>query len=210
MSSKVPISNLAIAALGHKAFIQSMTENSVEARYANLFYDQSRKSTLRAHPWNFATGRKQLAILSTTPVGPWTYTYALPTGCMKARYIGETYLGRANPFEVALNSAGDTRVLYTNAPDAVLVYTHNVENADLFDPLFTDAFSLNLAFRLAPTIAPSKAQEIANKYLAAMRAAQAADAGEGQAEPSQAPDWLDNRVTGSGDDLYQWRRSLNT
>lgn len=198
MSSKVPICNLAIAALGHKAFIQSLTESSVEARYSNLYYDAARKAVLRAHPWNFATGRKKLALLGDG-VGGWTYKYALPSGCLMARYIVPSVRTIKEKFEVALNDDGLTRVLYANKADAVLVYTHNVENPELFDSLFIDAFHLNLAQRLAPVIAPNKSQEVMAKFVNTMLQAKAVDAAEGEPEDTYETDWLEARVVGMDD-----------
>jgi len=194
--SKVSILNLAYAGIGHKAFIQSIDEASVEARYGKLYYDVARRATLRAHPWNFATVRVNLALLGDGPA-PWTYMYVLPTGCVKARYIVSSLPGVKIPFEVGLSADGTTRVLYTNQEDAVLVFTFDVENDLLFDATFIDAFAFGLAYRLAPTIAPSKSQEAATKFMNAMRMAQAADASEGEAEEPAAPDWLEARLGGT-------------
>ena len=194
MASEVSISNLGLAGLGHKSFIQSMDEASVEARYAKLFFDPTRRSTLRAHPWNFATSRVDLALLGDGP-RPWTYTYALPTACLKARYIVPSVTGIKIPFELGLNTAGTARVIHTNEANATLVYTSNVSNVDLFDPLFSDTLAANLSARFAPVIAPSKSQEMLARYVSWMRAATAADAGEGEAEVPPPPEWLDARLS---------------
>lgn len=194
MSSKVTISNMAIAALGQKSFIQSMTEASVEARYANLFYDQCRKATLRAHPWNCATSRKQLASLGAG-IGKWRYTYAVPSNCLKARYIVPFIPSEKVPFEVALSDDGNSRVLYTDRENATLVYTVDLDNPDLFDAMFIDALSLSLAFRLSPTIAPNRAQEMSNRFVNAMRSAQTVDASEGEIEDVSRTSWLEDRVS---------------
>jgi hypothetical protein len=196
MTSEVKISNLAIAALGHKSFIQSMTEESVEARYANLFYENTRRSTLRAHPWNFATGRKVLALLGDGK-GKWTYMYALPNNCLKARFIEPVVPSDKVPFEVALSDDGNSKIIYCNVPEAELIYTVDVKNPDLFDPMFEDTFALNLSQRMCPVIAPNKSQEILTKYVNSLRAAEAADASEGEPEDVQQTDWLEARVSGS-------------
>lgn len=194
MTSQVNICNLAYAALGHKAFIQDINESSVEARYAKLQYDVARKATLRIHPWNFATGRATLALTADTST-TWQYVYALPALCLKARYIVPVIPTEKIPFEVALSNDGLRRVLYTNIEDAELVYTVNVENPDLFDALFVDAFSLNLAQRLSPVIAPNKAQEMLTKFLNTMRSAQASDASEGEPDVIEQTSWLEARIS---------------
>lgn len=196
MTSQVSICNLALVALGESAFIQDINEPSVQARYAKIVYDPARRATLRAHPWNFARVRVSLALLPDSG-GRWTYTYALPSKCIKARYIVPLIEGERIPFEVAITSDGTSRVLYTNQPDAELVYTYDVTNPDLFDPMFVDAFALGLATRLAPVVAPSKSQEALTKYINWMRGAQAADASEGEPEPVETTDWLEARVSGN-------------
>jgi hypothetical protein len=195
MSSQVSICNLALAALGEKAFIQDINEASVQARYAKLFYTPSRRATLRAHPWNFARVKATLALVTDTG-GKWEYAYALPARCLKARYIVPLVPGDKVPFEVALSQDGNSRVLYTNMPDAELVYTYDLENPDLFDPMFVDAFAFGLATRLSPVLAPSKAQEMMTKYVNWMRGAQAADASEGEEEDVATTDWLEARISG--------------
>lgn len=212
MTSEVQISNLGLATLGEKAFIQSLTENSVQARYANLFYEPARKATLRVHPWNFARTRVALSLKSDVAVGKYQYTYGVPSACLRARYIENNGINDDAPFELGLSEDGNERIIYTNVTGAVLIYTANVTNPNLFDSMFVDAFALNLAYRLAPVIAPSKSQEMATRYINAMKQAMAADAGEGVPEPWQAPDWLEARIGGStaADALYDIRRSLET
>lgn len=196
MPSAVQICNLALAALGHKAFIQDLSEQSSEAIYANLFYDQARRETLRAHPWNFAKKRTSLALLSSTS-GKWLYQYALPSDCLKARYI-ETTSSSKIEFEVCLKDDGTSRVINTNEVYATLAYTADVELTALFDPTFVSALSLKIASYLAQSITGSstKSQEMLTRYVNAMRLAQTVDASEGETDTTDAPDWLVARIGG--------------
>jgi len=186
---------MALAALGHKAFIQLPNEDSVEARYCNLLYDQTRKATLRAHPWNFARGRKLLTKIGDG-TDQWTYKYAMPTGCLKARFIVPAIPQVKENFEIGLNDDGSTRIIYANKESAVLIFTHNVVDPTLFDSMFIEALHLNLAAKLAPTIAPNKSQEMLTRFLNAMRQAQTSDASEGEPEEVDDTDWLEARVGG--------------
>ena len=196
MTSQVSICNLALVAIGSSAFIQSMDEESVEARYAKLVYDAARRAVLRAHPWNFATVRDSLASV-TAQKSKYSYSYALPTKCIKARYIVPLIPDEKIPFEVALSNDGSFRILHTDMPDAELAFTYDLENPDLFDPMFVDTFALGLASRLAPVIAPAKAQDALAKYINALRGAQAADASEGEAEAVETTDWMEVRLSGT-------------
>lgn len=195
MTAQVSIWNMALAALGHKAFVQLPNEDSVEARYCNLFYDQMRKATLRAHPWNFARGRKLLTKLGDGS-DRWTYKYALPNGCLKARFIVPAIPQVKENFEIALDDDNATRVIYANKDEAVMVFTRNVVDPNIFDSLFVEALHLNLAQKLAPVIAPNKSQEMLTKFVNAMRQAQAGDASEGEPELVEETDWLEARVGG--------------
>lgn len=196
MSSEVSQCNLGIAALGEKAFIQSLDENSVAAKYCKLFYDPARRSALRAHGWNFAKGRVDLALLGDGP-SPWAYQYALPSNCLRARYINPAYPGEKVPFEIALDSSGSVKVINTDRETATLIYTVDVTNPNIFDPLFVDVMAASLAWRLAPVLAPNKLADMERRFIASVRAAQAADAGEGYEEHERAPDWLEARLGGS-------------
>lgn len=197
MTSKVSISNLAFAALGEKAFIQSLDEASVHARYANLFYDQARRAALRSHPWSFARQEKTLALLSDQHSNRWKYRYAMPEKCIRARYIENGYTPDKVPFEVALNTDGESKVILTNQANAKLIFTYDVENPTLFDAGFVDAFVYALAHRLCPTIAPNKAADMERKFLMAVQNARAYDAGEGEMDDLYTSDWLEERVSGS-------------
>lgn len=198
MASKVQICNFALGALGHKAFIQSLTEDSVEARYASLFYDQARQETLRAHPWNFAKATETLALLNVG-VTPWSYQYALPSTCLKARYIVTQDVNAKIDFEIALGADRQTKVLNTNQEYAVLAYTYDLENTSLFDSLFTTTMALKLASYIAEPITGNtqKTQAMLSRWINALHNAEAVDAGEGEREDTTAPDWLEARIGGA-------------
>ena len=66
MPSVVDICNEAMDLLG-TATIISLTQNSKEARLCNRRFDTVRDAVLRAHPWNCAIVRQQLAKNTTAP-----------------------------------------------------------------------------------------------------------------------------------------------
>ena len=81
MRGKVEIINLALARLGESP-IQSLGEDSVPARAANLLYDSSRQAALRDFNWNFALKIERLARFDGNPVD-FRLTYALPPDCLR-------------------------------------------------------------------------------------------------------------------------------
>ena len=78
MASVVDICNEAMDLLG-AATITSLTENSKEARLCNRNFEKIRDTVLRAHNWNIAITRKQLAKDSDAPAFGFTNQFTLPT-----------------------------------------------------------------------------------------------------------------------------------
>jgi hypothetical protein len=77
MSSVVDICNEAMDLLG-AATITSLTENSKEARLCNRKFELTRDAVLRAHPWNAAIARAELAANSVGPAFGFTHQFQLP------------------------------------------------------------------------------------------------------------------------------------
>lgn len=169
---KATICNMALAHI-KAARITTLSERSEEAEYCNIFYDTARKATLEAFNWSFA--RKNMALVQMneytgddfTRYG-FTYRYAYPSDCAKARYIpragtaGRPFSPYADTYEpqryVMADAAaiparfklelGDTenrRTILTNEEDAVLVYTKDITDTNLFNGQFVLALSYHLA-----------------------------------------------------------------
>ena len=105
MTSTTDIANRALAAMGSRSQIASLTESSPEAQAANLWIDSLRREILRMAPWNCAKNTNQLALVCAAPgtpenptVGtiqwqkgqpppPWSYEYAYPSDCIRPLWI---------------------------------------------------------------------------------------------------------------------------
>lgn len=105
MTSTTDIANRALALIGTRTQIASLSENSPEAQAANLWIDSLRREILRMAPWNCAKNTNQLALLCAAPgtpenpsVGtvqwqkgqpppPWTYEYLEPSDCIRPLWI---------------------------------------------------------------------------------------------------------------------------
>lgn len=158
MASNVDICNMALSHCGISSFISSLDEASNEARVCALHLPLVRGAVLQDFPWNFARRRRLLAALAETPPANWAYVYALPEDCLAALFIAVPGMRAPRsdqriPFEVAANDT--QRVLYTDQPSAELVYSANVENPTLFDPLFIQALSFALASAIAAPLSVS-------------------------------------------------------
>ena len=151
--SKVRIANLALA-LVHTKTIESLSETSAEATQANLWYDIARQEVLELFNWPFARTRLILAAHDeAVPEAEWAYRYQYPADCLAARYI-ENPAGTdedAVPFEQEYAADG-TLSIVTDAEDAVLVYTRDATEPELFPSVFVTLLAHKLATYLVGTL----------------------------------------------------------
>lgn len=105
MVATVDIANRALSAIGTRSQIASLTENSAEARAANLLIEPLRDELLRMAPWNCATNFATLSLICAAPgtpenptagttawqkgqpAPPWAYEYAYPSDCLRPLWI---------------------------------------------------------------------------------------------------------------------------
>jgi len=189
VASSVDICNLALKFV-NKSPITSLSSSSpsVEERACRAVYDEMRESLLRLHPWGFATRQQALAPLtSAEEITGWDYVYAYPSDCLLARFIYDPS-GSDNqgiPFREFSSSDLSSRIIVTNQDDAKLVYTADVDNANVFDSLFVIAFARLLASELAMSLKGGRALSQYNKALfqSELAAAGTADSNESEREP---------------------------
>jgi hypothetical protein len=173
MVSDVDICNMALGFLGDTARITNITppDQSTQAQLCAKFYPIALRSTLEMHNWAFATRRTECVATTVTEAhdhshdmdlsaqtcdcAEWEYFYQLPRHFLKAIAVLphesiNDYSDSRN-FSVQLDSTGIPR-LYTDEPDAVLLYTEYVVETHLFPPLFQVAVAWHLASMLAGPI----------------------------------------------------------
>lgn len=181
--SEVGICNDGLAQLGHTQFIQSLEEDSEEARLCKRFYEQQRDATLREWNWRFA---KRVVALSQTGVEPeeWDYQYTYPTDCLFARRLISGVRDRTQrpKWEVQIDADLHSRVIVTDEDGAKLVYTARVIDPFAFNALFKDSLSWRMAMMLAMPLTkePKLQQAAANGYRFAIGQARLMDAIEAQ------------------------------
>jgi hypothetical protein len=103
MASQVDIYNLALAAIGTRTSVASISEASPEARELSRQYDAALDAVLAAAHWNFARKQTTLTLLkaaygteenpddeTSVPPQPWRYEYAYPGDAIGARYLMPT------------------------------------------------------------------------------------------------------------------------
>lgn len=196
-TSEVSICNMALGWVGTRS-IASLTENSPEARACGQFYGPAREQTLRDHAWNFAQARVTLAGVTVPDEYPeYSYAYAWPSDCLRALKVRDAS-GAEAEFEVVLATSGASRMILTNAETAVLVYTKNVSDPAVFDPLYVRALARRIAADIGKVFFKNNQQamqELETYYLNEIRKAQTQDAAEGKPEDVAESTWITARFS---------------
>jgi len=177
MATEVSICSNALRKLGDDP-ITSLTEDTERARLCNAFYESSRDSLLRSHPWNFAITRATLAKLSSTPAYGFAYQYALPTDPYCLRVLEMEYQDYIFKIE---NLATVGRVLLSDESTAKILYIGRITDTALFDSLFVDTLTAHLALKLAYPITNSVTlqAQMQKLYQAKLSEARSVDGQEG-------------------------------
>ena len=200
MASVVQVCKMALSHIGSDATISSINppDGSVEAGYCATFYDLARTELLEPGNWSFSLKRATLAEV-TNESTTWAYAYAKPSDCLRPLRVlgtGSWLTTFTEDLYTALddgNSANFTvegQVIYTNDPEAVLVYVQDVTDTGKFSASFTSALSFNLASYLAgPILKGSDGAKLGDAMrqrafnAAALSAAASANASSESAQP---------------------------
>lgn len=155
--SEVSICNRALAAIGSRSTISSLTESSKEARNCNLIYTETRDEVMQMAFWNFAKKTAYLALVKSAPgtptsqvstatqwssdfpAPPWLYEYAYPQDALQMRQIVQqiqnTYVG--TPF----TSGGNNVYPYIVGPGAQFEVTSDQDiNGQAQNVILTNQF----------------------------------------------------------------------
>lgn len=163
MASAVKICNMALSHVGASARVSSISppDGSVEAGHCETFYDVARTEMLE--PGNFAFSLDRAFLAEVTNLSDnWAYAYTKPSDCLRPLRIvtagagitvfnqDEVELQVDDSDSAAFSVEGDT--LFSNEPDAILVYVRDVTDTTKFTPSFVSAFSYLLSSYLAGPI----------------------------------------------------------
>tara|TARA_R110000787_G_scaffold91459_2_gene192791 strand:+ start:11888 stop:12442 length:555 start_codon:yes stop_codon:yes gene_type:complete len=178
----VEIANRAITYLGGDT-ITSLEDDTKEGRACLRLYEQSRDQLLRDHPWNFSIKRAVLAANTTAPLWEYTNAFDFPNDTIRIIEV-----------DTLEEWAVEGRQIVTDAAAPLnIVYVERVNDPNLFDTKFIEAFSIRLAADIAYDITASQSvvQGAENKYLQLIQTARLIDAQESLSENEQS--WLDAR-----------------
>jgi hypothetical protein len=146
--SDVDVVNLSLDLLRHSDKVTDISDPESETEaLAARWYDVTRRSILRAFPWNFARKRTTLSRNATAPSFGYADAYKLPNDYLELVFIGENY---DEDYQTEY-SVEDGQILLDNNGESGLqiCYIQDVTQVGKFDALFLDLFVAELAIRFA-------------------------------------------------------------
>jgi hypothetical protein len=188
-TSVVQIVNNALVKIGANAIL-TLTEDTEAARAANLIYEQIRDACIRDHVWNFAVNRVELGQISTAPAFEFSYQYNLPSDCLRVLRMED----------ISMFYKIEGGKLLTDEGTAKILYLARVEDVNLFDAMFVEAFSARLAAELSITLSESNTlySNMMEMYKRKISDARSMDAQESGDLEIVADTWLDSRINYGG------------
>lgn len=140
MASQVEIINVALTRLGAQT-ISSLEDGIPEANAANALWSTARQSSLRDHPWNFATAEATLSAVVGGETYRYKYAYQIPSDSLRVLEVFDN-----DDFKQA------GKLILTDAGTCVIKYIKDVEDTYAWDALFTDVMAQRLSAEMAYTL----------------------------------------------------------
>jgi hypothetical protein len=188
MASKTGICNSALAKIGAKR-ISSTTDENARARACNEAYDRILEATLRAHSWNFAIKRAQLAADVTGPLFDYTNSFTLPSDFI--RLLPENDYG--------LDWIVEGKKIITNDGAPLNIrYIYLVMDPNEMDALFREVLACNIAAEICWRLmqSNSKLQLVREERQRLLAEARRTNAIEQLSQELPEDDWIAVRTSG--------------
>jgi len=190
LASEIAIANLSLTGLGADNIL-ALTEDSENARKVNAVFALSRDESLRAHPWNFATKRKNFNLLATPPLYEFANAFQIPTDVLRIldSETGKEFL----TFEIEADQ------VLTNDDSFKCKCIVRITDTTKWDAAFVIVFAARLEAELAYAITDSRTVQADRwaVYLNKLRNTKSYNAQEGPMQELGADLWLSSRFAGS-------------
>lgn len=195
--SEVDIYNLALTNAKAKAFVQLLTEDSLERKYCTANFKPSVAAALEEHDWKFASKTVKLQLIAQAgssdadaPPPPWQFAYKYPNDCAQFREIvRDSDDEPIVAYDIQMNAAGTGKRILCDKPLALGRYTALTYNVGLFSALFGDAVGWRLAMRIAPPLIGENAplRYLTQMYTSSLALAATSDANQFAKRDNQTP-----------------------
>lgn len=186
MTSEVQICNMGLAKIG-EAKITNLTDDNRVARACNLIYEDIRDAVLRAHPWNFAMKRVELAQLTSTPAFGFAYEYQLPSDYLKVVQMDPQ--GQDIKYKI------EGSKLLSDEGTVYILYISKVTDPTEYDSVFREILATRLGAELAFLINNDKdlKEMLLEEYMLKIGEGRSLDAQEDTADVIEESTWLTSR-----------------
>jgi hypothetical protein len=185
----VGICNRALQKLGATR-IESLTDDSKNARACNACYEPLRDALLRVYPFKFAISRATLAADAVAPTWGRSNSFQLPSNfiALAPKYAedNEAY----SDWEVE-----GQKILTDDSAPLYLRYVAQVSDPNLMDPLFRELLSTKMALEMCEELTQSntKKEGLRNDFREVLAESKRRGAVEAQPVISPTDDWITAR-----------------
>lgn len=186
MASEVEICNRGLQLVGASR-ISALSDDNPRAQECNLAYNPGRLAELRANRWAFAIDRETLPADATSPSFGRANAFALPSDCLR---LLPPY-PEDNEWDLDWQIEG--RKIYTDDDAPLKIrYIKDVDDANLFDPLFREMLAARVALAVCEPLTQSntKIARINRMYEDMLREAKRANAIEKPAQQPPEDPWV--------------------
>lgn len=150
-TSPEEVCNLALDLLRQNEKVENIDDPESDTEsLAARWYDVTRRSVLRAFPWNFARYRATLSRNATAPAFGYSDAYSLPNDYLELVFVGDNY----DEDYITQYAVEGNQILLDNSAAASLniCYVRDLETVANFDAIFIDLLVAELAIRFANSI----------------------------------------------------------
>lgn len=185
MPSVIDLCNSALDKVGQGA-ITSLGDNTKSSKMCSRNWPLVRDRVLRAHPWNFAVVRTNLAPHEAAPSWGFTAKFPLPPDFLRLLEVRDLSTGE---FQL------EKGFIHANATVLYIRYISRIEDPNAYDALFVNSAATLLAVEMCEAFdqSASKKRGLLDEYDAFLDEAKRADAQENPPAPYEEDDWISVR-----------------
>ena len=131
--------------------IYGLDEETETARQCRLHYDATRQMLLSQYEWNFARKREE-CVLSEHKLAGYEFVYAYPEKCIRILGVipkGERFKAESQKEYDVFTIDDNTKYIVSDVPLAYIDYVYDVQDIDVFSPVFVQALKSKMGAELA-------------------------------------------------------------
>ena len=182
----VNICNISLLSVNSE-LITSLDDDNDSAKACKILFPFTRDTVLRAHPWNFALKRVEIAEETTAPLYEFEHSYVRLPDDLRVLQVND----RKIKFKV------EGRKIITDEVSPIKIkYIGQITDPNQFDELYTESLSLLLGSKLAVTLNQNDtlSKSLQDQYLVSLSKARSVSGQEGTQDGFEDRTLLDARA----------------